>query len=133
MKSQKRVWRWVGLALAIVCLGLGGIVGYAHLLSKPGRGWAVERFDSEQWKGAQRGQRYVYCKDLQERGLLMNLKRKQVIALLGPPDSDVPAGDYMTYIVRYREPGGIGLTAMYLLHVQFGEDERVRRVFLRTD
>jgi len=129
--------RWFKRAVAIIgaiaVLAVISVVGYAHFLSRFDRRWPTEAFDSQRWKAAPKEARYVYCKDLRQRGLLKSMTAPQVVGLLGEPDYRAPDGSYVTYIVKHRDAADIGMTAIYLLDVRFGATGRVERTLLRPD
>lgn len=125
--------RSVILAGVLLALGVVSVLGYAYLQSRFERGWPTERFDSQKWKASSKETRYVYCKDLGQRGLLMNLTAIEVAELLGEPDYRAPDGSYVTYIVKHRDAADIGMTAIYLLHVEFGGTGKVQKTLLRPD
>lgn len=130
---KKRVWRLAAVASGVLVLGLGSVLGYAYFISRPDKGWPIESFDPQHWRTATKEARYVYCKDLKRRGLLVHLTLGDVVSLLGAPDYQAPDGRYVTYIVKLRGKSDFGMNAIYLLHVQFGEHGRVNDAFVRAE
>ena len=74
---------WVAFALLTLGPGLSGM--YGCFACRPDQGWPMERFEPERWRTAPKDTRYMYTRDLEQRGLLKQLNRDEVIALLGPP------------------------------------------------
>lgn len=129
--------RWFKRALvlggALLALGAASVLGYAYFLSRFDRSWPTERFDAQKWKASPKDARYVYCKDLKQSGILMNLTAAEVRDLLGEPDYRSSDGSYVTYVVKHRDANDVGMTAIYLLQLDFSTTGRVQQAFLRPD
>jgi hypothetical protein len=117
----------------LLALAAASALGYAYFLSRVDWRWPTERFDVQKWKTSPKEARYVYCKDLKQSGILMNSTAAEVRALLGEPDYRSADGSYVTYIIKHRDASDIGMTAIYLLQLDFSATGRVQRAFLRAD
>jgi hypothetical protein len=95
--------------------------------------WPREAFTAEKWHASPPQERYRLVKDLERQRLLDGKARPFVLDLLGKPTYDSRQDGYMTYLLKDSEPGEKTLIFIYLLHIQFGPDERVTKYFLRTD
>ena len=95
--------------------------------------WPEATFSSDSWKATDAPNRFVFIRDLNRQGLLDGASRDRVRQLLGKPDYSEADGRYVTYIVKYADPGERTLNSVYLLHVDFSANGVVSGYRVRGD
>jgi hypothetical protein len=118
------------LAVLLVAVGAFTILYQAI---DPARNWPTDRFDAEQWKSASDGMRYRFVKDLIYRDLLNGLSRPQLEEMLGDPSFVARDGRYATYLVKDRTDGILEFNSVYVLQMDFDEQNKVTRTSIRGD
>lgn len=126
------------LLVAGTLLGLLLIAGVAGWLwvdyqTSP-KSWPTEEFSSTAWKAAAPEERYVFYRDLADSGRIEESTKDELVDLLGEPGWEDPGGNYMTYVVKHREPGEWSFNAIYLLDIRLDPATGdVQRYFIRGD
>ena len=75
--------------------------------------WPRVPFDQKKWMEAKEVNRFVFVKDLIERGGLKGKTVDEIIELLGPPTYKDEKVEYITYVVK-AESGNL-----YILDIRF--------------
>ena len=99
------------------------------------RSWPTEPFTAEAWRASPPYERYVFYNSLVESEVLDGATREQVLALLGPPDSESPDQNapYVSYILQERDPTFFDWDAIIVLDVRFDGQGRVTSYVTRGD
>jgi hypothetical protein len=93
--------------------------------------WPRETFTATEWSRTAEVGRYVFVRDLLDRGLLQGKTLSEVKALLGVPSFDgLKAPDhYITYVVKV---GGRGFDQVFILDIRFNAStDKVEEAFIR--
>lgn len=123
----------LGTAGALVLCGFLGFWLYADHQTSP-RSWPSQEFSSSKWKALPPEERYVFYRDLEESGQLDGAPREEVVHLLGTPTYEEPSGRYVTYVIKYAEPGEPSFNSIYLLHIDFdASGQTVKAYRVRAD
>lgn len=94
-------------------------------------------FNHGLWIAARQKEDWPTCegmaRDIIARGLVLNKTRDETVGVLGPPEDyrPEPAGDTF-YLVRAEYGNDIDPTLLVHLVVEYGSDDKVKKVSLRT-
>lgn len=130
MKRPLAVLITVALVVLVSGAGLFFVARGSH--DSP-RSWPQESFTTEKWAATPEISRFALFNDLAQKKILDGKTRAEVFSHLGKPSFEAPDGRYITYIVKETNPGGYTIDAVYLLHIEFSDDGRVRKYFIRGD
>lgn len=90
--------------------------------------WPTNAFDKAAWNHAKEEDRFKYARNIVESKRLLDMSKKDLIDLLGPPSYQSPEDDYLTYVVK-SDAGGV-----FILDIRLedkGGTRRVRSAFIR--
>lgn len=90
--------------------------------------WPHEAFESKKWLKADIGERYRYVKDLFLSKKIDGLSKRQIVELLGEPESDSIGN--MSYLVK--EHGSFFDPNMYIIVLRFDENDNCKGYFVRS-
>jgi hypothetical protein len=115
------IWLVTKLLIAsalVYTLAMGAFLLFVSVETSPSR-WPNDNFSKEAWSQSVPSERYRFVQDLLARNDLDGKNRKQVLDLLGEPDSQWPGGQRYSYILRNRDEGRWDFNSVYFLSVTF--------------
>jgi hypothetical protein len=92
--------------------------------------WPIVSFNERAWGGAREVERFIFVRDLINKGKLTGISKGEVLRMLGKPSYEDPNGRYVTYIVK------IEAGKLYILDIRFERgraDPLVSEVLVRSD